>query len=89
MTGWWHRRGICLLLLKGAVTPGEDAAAGNPIFADLLSYVEIGTGAAGLLLLWVAAWFTIVTGWDYFSKGLPYIREKEGAAAKPVAEPED
>ncbi len=80
---------ICLLLLRSAVTPGEDAAPVNPIFANLLSYVAIGTGAVGLMLLWVAAWFTIVTGWDYFRKGLPYIREKEGAAAKPAADPED
>ena len=80
---------ICLLLLKGAVSPGENAAAGNPIIGNLLSYVEIGAGGAGLLLLWVAMWFTIVTGWDYFRKGLPYIGEKEVAAAKLAARPED
>jgi CDP-diacylglycerol--glycerol-3-phosphate 3-phosphatidyltransferase len=78
---------ICLLLLRGAVSPGEDAV--NQIFANILSYVAIGTSAIGLLLLWVAMWFTIVTGWDYFSKGLPYIREKEAVAAKPLANPED
>ncbi len=55
----------------------------------MLSGVAVGTGAVGLLLLWVAAWFTIITGWDYFSKGLPYIREKEVAAAKPAIGPED
>ncbi len=80
---------ICLLLLKGAVSPGEDAAPISPIIANLLSYVAVGTGAIGLMLLWVAMWLTLVTGWDYFSKGLPYIREKEAVAAKPVAEPED
>ncbi len=80
---------ICLLLLKGAVSPGAEAAPVNQIFANLLSYVAIGASALGLLLLWVAMWFTIVTGWDYFSKGLPYIREKEAAAAKPATEPED
>jgi CDP-diacylglycerol--glycerol-3-phosphate 3-phosphatidyltransferase len=78
---------ICLLLLRGAVSPGEDAV--NQIFANILSYVAIGTSAIGLLLLWVAMWFTIVTGWDYFSKGLPYIREKEAVAAKPLSNPED
>ncbi len=61
----------------------------SPIIANLLSYVAIGTSAIGLMLLWIAMWFTIVTGWDYFRKGLPYIREKEAAAAKPLANPED
>jgi CDP-diacylglycerol--glycerol-3-phosphate 3-phosphatidyltransferase len=51
--------------------------------------VAIGASAIGLMLLWVAMWLTIVTGWDYFSKGLPYIREKEAAAAKLAAQPED
>jgi CDP-diacylglycerol--glycerol-3-phosphate 3-phosphatidyltransferase len=81
---------ICLLLLRGAVSPGADAAPVNPIIADLLSYVAIGTSAIGLMLLWVAMWLTIVTGWDYFRKSLPYIRQKEAAAAKLTAQqPED
>jgi CDP-diacylglycerol--glycerol-3-phosphate 3-phosphatidyltransferase len=80
---------ICLLLLKGAVSPGEEATPDSPIIADFLYYVSVGTSAIGLLLLWVAMWLTIVTGCDYFSKGLPYIREKEAAAAKPLANPED
>jgi CDP-diacylglycerol--glycerol-3-phosphate 3-phosphatidyltransferase len=80
---------ICLLLLRGAIDPGEAAGPVNSIVARVLSGVAIGTGAVGLLLLWVAAWFTIITGWDYFSKGLPYIREKEGAAGKTAAQPED
>jgi CDP-diacylglycerol--glycerol-3-phosphate 3-phosphatidyltransferase len=81
---------ICLLLLRGAVSPGAEATPVNPIFASLLSYVAIGASAIGLLLLWVAMWLTVVTGWAYFRKGLPYIREKEVAAAKPAAQhPED
>jgi len=77
---------ICLLLLRGAVSP---EAAVSPVIADLLAYVAIGTSAIGLLLLWVAMWFTIVTGWDYLRKGLPYIGEREVAAGKLAAEPED
>ena len=77
------------MLLRGALSPGEEAGPVNPIMQDLLSNAATGAGAVGLMLLWIAAWFTIVTGWDYFSKGLPYIREKEEAAAKTVAEPED
>jgi len=80
---------ICLLLLQGAAAP--DAAAGpmNPIVAKVLAGAAVGVGAVGLLLLWIAAWFTIVTGWDYFRKGLPYIREKEGAVTTVAAEAED
>lgn len=29
----------------------------------------------GLGLLWLAAVLTVVTGWDYFAKSLPYLRE--------------
>ncbi|CUH78395.1 CDP-diacylglycerol--glycerol-3-phosphate 3-phosphatidyltransferase [Tropicibacter naphthalenivorans] len=33
------------------------------------------TGALGLLLLWVAATLTLITGWDYFRKALPFLKE--------------
>ena len=29
----------------------------------------------GILLLWLAAILTLVTGWDYFSKALPFLRD--------------
>ncbi|NBE07069.1 CDP-diacylglycerol--glycerol-3-phosphate 3-phosphatidyltransferase [Paragemmobacter ruber] len=29
----------------------------------------------GLVLIWVAAILTLVTGWDYFRKSLPYLRD--------------
>ena len=32
-------------------------------------------GNAGIVLLWVAGGLTIVTGWDYFKKALPFLRE--------------
>ena len=31
----------------------------------------------GLVLLWIAAALTAITGWDYFSKGLAYINAEE------------
>ena len=31
---------------------------------------------AGLVLIWIAAFLTAVTGWEYFSKSLPYLRDK-------------
>ena len=33
------------------------------------------TGALGLLLLWVAAVLTVVTGWDYARKALPHLSD--------------
>ncbi|RME16236.1 MAG: CDP-diacylglycerol--glycerol-3-phosphate 3-phosphatidyltransferase [Alphaproteobacteria bacterium] len=34
------------------------------------------TGNAGIVLLWAAALLTMLTGWDYFRKALPFLREK-------------
>jgi len=33
------------------------------------------TGNAGIVLLWAAGGLTIITGWDYFKKALPFLRE--------------
>ena len=33
------------------------------------------TGNAGIVLLWVAGGLTFFTGWDYFKKALPFLRE--------------
>ena len=75
---------ICLLLLQGAFAPAEGAPPRNPVVAQALEMVAIAAGSLGLLLLWVAAWFTLVTGWDYFSKGMPYIEAKEVGGGKPA-----
>ena len=29
----------------------------------------------GVTLLWIAAILTLVTGWDYFQKSLPFLKE--------------
>ncbi|MDO5706782.1 MAG: CDP-diacylglycerol--glycerol-3-phosphate 3-phosphatidyltransferase [Paracoccus sp. (in: a-proteobacteria)] len=33
----------------------------------------------GLVLIWLAAVLTAVTGWDYFAKARPYLRDHDGA----------
>ena len=33
---------------------------------------------AGLVLIWIAAILTLVTGWDYFRKSLPYLKDEVG-----------
>ncbi|SLN21479.1 CDP-diacylglycerol--glycerol-3-phosphate 3-phosphatidyltransferase [Roseivivax jejudonensis] len=35
----------------------------------------VWTGNAGIALLWIAAALTLVTGWDYFRKATPYLKE--------------
>lgn len=35
------------------------------------------TGRIGLWLLWLAATLTLITGWDYFRKALPYLKEPQ------------
>ena len=39
------------------------------------------TWYGGLALLWAAAALTLVTGWDYFRKAMPYLREDTQAPA--------
>jgi CDP-diacylglycerol--glycerol-3-phosphate 3-phosphatidyltransferase len=77
---------ICLLLLRGALAPAEGNGPRNPIIGQILEMASVGAGGLGLMLLWIAAWFTLVTGWDYFRKGMPYIQAKETGAANPIAD---
>ncbi|GGB89263.1 CDP-diacylglycerol--glycerol-3-phosphate 3-phosphatidyltransferase [Marivita lacus] len=35
----------------------------------------VWTGNVGLLLLWLAAFLTLITGWDYFRKALPFLKD--------------
>ncbi|MGP6087048.1 CDP-diacylglycerol--glycerol-3-phosphate 3-phosphatidyltransferase [Antarctobacter jejuensis] len=35
----------------------------------------VWSGQGGLALLWVAAALTLITGWDYFRKAMPHLRE--------------
>jgi len=79
---------ICLLLMHGALERPEGAPPLHPMLENLLFFGSAAVGGVGLMLLWMATWFTIVTGWDYFSKGMPYIREKEAASRTPASKPE-
>jgi CDP-diacylglycerol--glycerol-3-phosphate 3-phosphatidyltransferase len=75
---------VGFLLAFGAVKPVAGQAPQHPAIADLLLYTSVGLGGVGTMVLWAATWFTIVTGWDYFSKGMAYIRQQEtGAKSAP------
>ena len=56
-----------LLVTQGLVDPIRSCGArGCSSYATLL----------GLALIWVAAALTALTGWEYFRKSLPYLREE-------------
>jgi CDP-diacylglycerol--glycerol-3-phosphate 3-phosphatidyltransferase len=63
------------------MTPGQYAEAVSAGLADPIrscgargcsSYATI----AGLALIWIAALLTAITGWDYFRKALPHLRDR-------------
>jgi CDP-diacylglycerol--glycerol-3-phosphate 3-phosphatidyltransferase len=75
-TGFEYLNGVAMQ----GMTPEqylEAVAAGNadPIRAcgkqDCASYANM----AGIVLLWFAALLTVITGWEYFTRSLPYLRE--------------
>ena len=56
----------------------SEIAAGGP---DPLNLRLIGMAASvtwwlGVALLWIAAFLTLITGFDYFRKSLPYLRDE-------------
>lgn len=44
----------------------------------LMSWAD-WAGNGGIVLLWVAGLLTIVTGWDYFRKAMPFLKEGRDA----------
>ncbi|MEM7440066.1 MAG: CDP-diacylglycerol--glycerol-3-phosphate 3-phosphatidyltransferase [Pseudomonadota bacterium] len=84
---------IAVLFAKGVfehwllnMTQGMDAQLIDQIFAGEVEDVNglVSTWRAmnitwtvGVGLLWAAAALTALTGWDYFSKSLPFLREPE------------
>jgi CDP-diacylglycerol--glycerol-3-phosphate 3-phosphatidyltransferase len=83
---------IAILFLQGVFehyfgmsSYGMDAAMVEDILAGRQEDLQglrwkldgmIYSGWAGLILLWVAAVLTMVTGWDYFRKAQPFLREE-------------
>ena len=54
-------------VMSGAIED-VNGVAGYAIWMD-------GTWTVGVVLLWIAAALTAITGWDYFLKSLPFLRE--------------
>ncbi|MGL6210501.1 MAG: CDP-diacylglycerol--glycerol-3-phosphate 3-phosphatidyltransferase [Paracoccaceae bacterium] len=77
-TGLEHLEGIA----RQGMTPDEYALAVNAGLADPIrscgargcsSYATL----VGLVLIWVAAVLTGLTGWEYFRKSLPFLRDEK------------
>ncbi|MFN7053225.1 MAG: CDP-diacylglycerol--glycerol-3-phosphate 3-phosphatidyltransferase [Gemmobacter sp.] len=76
-TGLEYLEGIAL---RG-MTPDQYAEAVSAGLADPIRTCGNRDCAAfatnvGLVLIWIAAILTMATGWDYFRKSLPYLRDK-------------
>jgi CDP-diacylglycerol--glycerol-3-phosphate 3-phosphatidyltransferase len=75
-TGLEHLEGIA----RQGMTPEQYAKAVSAGLADpIRSCGARGCSSlatlVGLVLIWIAAGLTFITGWDYFRKSLPYLRE--------------
>jgi CDP-diacylglycerol--glycerol-3-phosphate 3-phosphatidyltransferase len=74
--GLEHLEGIA----RQGMTPGQYAMAVSQGLADpIRSCGPAGCASVatwiGLALIWVAAALTAITGWDYFAKSLPYLKD--------------
>ncbi|SHI59492.1 CDP-diacylglycerol--glycerol-3-phosphate 3-phosphatidyltransferase [Palleronia salina] len=52
-----------------------DGAIADEVGLLWLAQARDAAGYVGLALLWVAAALTLITGWDYFRKALPFLKE--------------
>jgi phosphatidylglycerophosphate synthase len=55
-----------------AVAAGEAEAIRTCGNRDCASYANL----IGLVLIWIAALLTAVTGWEYFRKAAPYLKDE-------------
>ena len=68
---------IAVLFASGAFSHMFEGGAGGhaPQVEELVRIAADGAWWVGVALLWVAAVLTLVSGIDYFRKGLPYLRD--------------
>lgn len=64
-------RGMTLDEYNLLVTAGEADAVRACVKWDCASYANI----VGLVLIWIAGALTFLTGWDYFRKALPFLKD--------------
>jgi phosphatidylglycerophosphate synthase len=67
------------VLARDRALIAEMTAAGG----EGIDLVTVATGggevvwSVGLALIWIAAVLTLITGWDYFRKAAPHLKEYE------------
>jgi CDP-diacylglycerol--glycerol-3-phosphate 3-phosphatidyltransferase len=76
-TGLEYLNGVAM----AGMTPEQysvavSAGLADPIRACGRSDCASVAGYAGLVLMWIAAALTAITGWDYFQKSKPYLRDE-------------
>ena len=54
----------------------QEVGAMDVSVVDVAKYGGNMVWNTGLALIWVAALLTLITGWDYFRKALPYLKER-------------
>jgi cardiolipin synthase (CMP-forming) len=59
------------------VEAGRPPRAGEGILPPGYTWAAVAT-RAGLVLIWVAALLTALTGWEYFRKAMPHLRDGPG-----------
>ena len=67
---------IAVLFMGTGLTLMEDGRpprVGHSILPDDLGWASVAT-YSGLVLIWIAAVLTAITGWDYFAKSMPYLK---------------
>ena len=57
-------------------TQGLMTAPGNPLGLRLIQKAYWVTWWVGVALLWVAGALTLITGFDYFRKALPHLKDE-------------
>ena len=61
-----------------------DVKSAGDLATRKMKIARVGGGSVFYLsmgLLWIAAALTLVTGWDYFRKGMRYVREADGVTS--------
>ncbi|NCM96268.1 MAG: CDP-diacylglycerol--glycerol-3-phosphate 3-phosphatidyltransferase [Rhodobacteraceae bacterium CG2_30_10_405] len=67
------RRGMTMDQYAAAVTAG----LADPIRSCGTRGCSSLATTVGLVIIWIAAGLTIATGWDYFTKSLPYLKDEK------------
>ncbi len=76
-TGLEYLNGVAMQgMTPDEYTAAVHAGAADPIRACGVRDCASVAGDVGLVLIWIAAALTLATGWEYFRKSLPYLKDE-------------